>query len=81
MKYGIFTSITGWVALLLVGIGALCWISAQGPGHTLQDRETASLILGVGVILGIGWTWSRKRIREKEHRARMLRRSLGRIRQ
>lgn len=81
MKYGIFTSIMGWVALLLVGIGILCWISAQGPGHTLQDRETASLMSGVGVILGIGWIWSRKRIREKERQARMLRRGLHRIRQ
>ena len=81
MKYGIFTSIMGWVALLLVGIGILCWISAQGPGHTLQDRETASLMSGVGVILGIGWIWSRKRIREKERQARVLRRGLHRIRQ
>ena len=81
MKYRIFTSIMGWFALLLAGIGILCWISAQGPGHTLQDRETASLMSGVGVILGIGWIWSRKRIREKERQARMLRRGLHRIRQ
>lgn len=81
MKYGIFTSITGWVALLLVGIGVLCWTSAQGLGHTLEDRAVASLILGVGVILGIGWAWSRKRIRENERQARLLRRGLGRIRQ
>jgi len=81
VKSGIFTSIMGWVALLVVGVGCLCGISAQGPGHTVRDRATAGLIFFVGANMGISWIRSRKRIRQKEHQAQMLRKGLDRIRQ
>jgi hypothetical protein len=79
MKFGIFTSIMGWVALLVIGSGVLWGISAQGPGATVQDRATAGLILFVGVAMGISWIHSRKRIRTIEYQARMLRTRLYRM--
>ncbi len=79
MKSGIFTSIMGYVALLVIGSGVLFGISAQGPGHTVQDRAAAGLILLVGVAMGISWILSRKRIRAMESQARMLRTRLYRM--
>ena len=73
MKFGIFTSIMGWVALLVIGSGVLCAISAQGAGGTAQDRAAAGLVLFVGVAMGISWMLSRKRIPAMEYQARMLR--------
>lgn len=80
MKYETFTSIKGWVALLVLGIGFLCCISALGPGHTLQDRAAATSVFFAGVGIGISWIRSRKHIRETEYQARMLRKGLYRIR-
>lgn len=79
MVFSIFTSIMGWVALLVIGSGFLCWISAQGPGHTEQDLSTAGLIFFAGVLMGIIWIRSRKRVRAMDYHARKLRKRLGKI--
>jgi hypothetical protein len=81
VKFAIFTSIMGWVALLVTGSGCLWCISALGPGQNVQDRATAVLILLVGVAMGITWIRSRKRVRAMENQARMLRKGLYRMRQ
>jgi hypothetical protein len=79
MKSGILTSIMGYVALLVIGSGVLFGISAQGSGHTTQDRAAAGVILLVGAAMGITWMRSRKRIRATDYQARMLRARLYRM--
>lgn len=81
MKSEIFTSIMGFAALVVIGSGCLYAISAQGPGHTVQDRATAGLILFVGALMGITWMRSRKRVRAMDYQARMLRKRLDKMRQ
>lgn len=81
MKYETYTSINGWLALLVGGIGFLRCISAQRRGNTLQDRAAASSTFFVGVGMGTSRIRSRKRIREIEYQAQMLRKGLDRIRQ
>lgn len=80
MRYETATSIKGWVALLVIGIGSLACISAFGAGHTLQDCAVASLILFVGFGIGISWLRGRKHVRKIQHHARMLRKGLSRMR-
>lgn len=79
MKSAILTSIMGYVALLVIGSGVLWAISAQGPGHTVEDQGAAGLILLVGVAMGTTWIFSRKRIRAMEYQARRARTRLYRI--
>lgn len=79
MTYQTSTSIKGWLALLVIGVGSLYCISAQAPGHTLQDRVVAGLILTVGLWLGIIWLRNRKRIRRMERQTQTLRNGLRRI--
>ncbi len=80
MKSEIFTSIMGFAALVVIGSGFLYAISVQGPGHTVQDRATAGLILFVGAVMGITWMRSRKRVRAMGNQARMLRKRLDKMR-
>jgi hypothetical protein len=77
--FAFFSSILGWTALLVIGSGSLFWISAQGPGHTERDFYTAGLIIFAGVIMGIIWLQTRRRVRAMNYQTRMLRRRLGRI--
>ena len=79
MTYQTSTSIKGWIALLIVGIGSLYCISASAPGQALQDRLVAGSILLFGLMLGLSWMRGRKRIRGMERRMRTLRTGLRRI--
>lgn len=79
MTYQTSTSIKGWIALLIVGIGSLYCISASAPGSTLQDRLVAPAILLFGLMLGLSWMRARKRIRNMERKMRTLRHGLRRI--
>ena len=78
MKYETATSIKGWVALLIVGVGSLYGISVQAPGHKMPERIAVGLILLIGMTIGLGWVRGRKRIRAMQRRARTLRAGLSR---
>ena len=80
MTYETAASIKGWTALLVAGVGFLCCISVQAPGHTPQERAVAGAILFVGLVIGISWIRSRKRIRRMEQQARVMRKRLYRMR-
>jgi preprotein translocase subunit SecG len=79
MRYESASSIKGFVALIVIGVGSLYGISAQGAGHTLEDQVVAGLMLFVGICIGLSWMRSRKRIRQMARHAQLLRKSLNRM--